>query len=125
MVSAEDYESGFEEFFTEARRSEKEGKFRVAVSNYYKALTEMCGYLILAKQNKIPKNHNEIFLFLKVSFPEIYLIADKMFKIYQETYISNKTKDECGLIKDGIRKIASLERFSPKIVALAKEEPEN
>ncbi len=121
MVSTTDYEDGFEEFYLEAASSESKGMFRVAISNYYKSLTEMCGYLVLKKLNKIPKNHNEIFLFLRMSFPEIHKIVDEMFGIYQETYIAAKTKEECQKVKDGIRKILDLEEFGEKIKSIVEK----
>lgn len=122
MVSLSNYEDGFQDFYLEAISSESRGNFRVAISNYYKSLTEMCGYLVLKKLNKIPKNHNEIFLFLKVSFPEIYEIVNEAFKIYQETYVYAKNWEDCEKVKDGIKKILALEEFSKKIKSLVEKE---
>lgn len=125
MVTPTAYEDGFEEFYTEALSSEAKGKYRVAISNYYKSVVELCGYLVLTKLNKIPRNHNEIFLFLNVSFPEIYKIVNELFKIYQETYVSTKTKEDCNKTKDGIRKIIAMEEFSERVKNIAEKTPSN
>lgn len=120
MATINNYEEGFEEFYLEGVSAESRKRYRAAVSNYYKALTELCGYLVLKKLNKVPKNHTEIFLFLKVSFPDVYEVTNGMFKIYQESYISNKNEEECKKIKDGIRKVVAINEFSEKIKSIVK-----
>jgi len=104
----EEHKKIFIDFFEEAISSESKGKYGPAVSNYYKSLTTLCSYLIINKLRKTPKNHGEIFLFLKVSFPEIYGIVDGVFTIYTESYNHLMKKDDCEEIKNAIKQITKI-----------------
>ncbi len=72
-LKMEELKQIFADFLEEAVSSESRIKYGLAVSNYYKALTTLCSFLIKNKLRKTPKNHSEIFLFLRVSFPEVYI----------------------------------------------------
>ena len=61
----------FEDFLNEGLSAESNKRYGPAVSNHYKALSSICSYIIMNKVGKSPKNHSEIFLFLKISFPEV------------------------------------------------------
>jgi len=98
----------FRDFLEEAISSESRKKYSPAVSNYYKSLTTLCSYLIINKLRKTPKSHTEVFLFLKVSFPEIYKIVDGVFTIYTDSYDHLMKKENCNKIKDAIKEIAKL-----------------
>jgi len=98
----------FTDFLEEAISSESRGKYGPAVSNYYKALTALCSHLIKGKLRKTPKNHAEIFLFLRVSFPEIHKIVDAVFTIYTDSYDKIMKKEDCREIKNAIRQVAKL-----------------
>lgn len=98
----------FQDFLEEAINSESRGKYGPAVSNYYKALTAICSYLITEKLRKTPNSHKEIFLFLKVSFPEIYKTVDGVFTIYTNSYDHLMKNEDCGKIKNAIKEIAGI-----------------
>ena len=76
------------------------------VSNYYKALSILCSHLIISKLRKTPKNHTEIFLFLKVSFPEVYEIVDAVFTLCRFIFPYNEQGGLRKTQKDAIHKIA-------------------
>ena len=76
----------FKDFLEEALSSESKGRYSPAVSNYYKALATLCSYLIISKVRKTPKNHTEVFLFLRVSFPEVHKIVDGVFTTHTDSY---------------------------------------
>lgn len=119
--SAGIYEEGFIEFLEEAIEAEKRRRFRVAVSNYYKALTEMCSYIIITQLQRQPTNHKEVFLFLKASFPEMSRMVDPLFDIYRRSYYSENNEEDCRKIKDGIKKIAQSKGISEKIRKAAEK----
>lgn len=98
----------FNDFLEEGLSAEERGRYGPAVSNYYKALTVFCSFLIVNKLRKIPKNHNEIFLFLKVSFPEIHQVVDSVFSIYTSSYDNIMEKEDCTGIKNAIKEVAKL-----------------
>ena len=118
---ADIYEEGFEEFLEEGLDAEKKKRYRVAVSNYYKAISEMCSFLIKNKTGKVPSNHSEIFLFLKAHFPDINEIINPAFEIYTKAYDSTVDKNECETVKNAIKKIASEEGASKKIRSSAEK----
>jgi len=109
------YEDGFAEFVEEGKSAEIKGHYRTAVSNYYKALTEACSFLIQLKTGKVPKNHSEIFLFLKVNFPELNSVLNPAFEVYTKAYDSNIDKEELDMVKDVVRKICSRKDIGEKI----------
>lgn len=104
----EEHKQIFKEFLEEAINSESREKYNPAVSNYYKALTALCSYLIINKLRKSPKNHSEIFLFLKVSFPEVYKMVDGVFSIYTNSYEHIMRKEDCNKIKNAIKEITKI-----------------
>lgn len=98
----------FKEFLEEGVSAENRDHFGAAISNYYKALTVMCSYIIVDRLGKTPKNHTEIFLFLKVSFPDIHAIVDEVFKTYTDSYNSLMKKEDCLKIKNAIKETAKI-----------------
>lgn len=98
----------FKDFLDEALSSESKNRYTPAVSNYYKALTTLCSYLITNKVRKLPKTHTEIFLFLRVSFPEIHKVVDGVFTIYTDSYEHLMKKEDCDKIKNAIKEVAKI-----------------
>lgn len=104
----EEYKQIFKDFLEEGINSESRKKYGPAVSNYYKALTTLCSFIIINKLRKAPKNHTEIFLFLKINFPEIHKILDGVFTIYVASYNHIMDKEDCDKIKNAIKEITKL-----------------
>jgi len=98
----------FSDFIAEGVSAEEKKRYGPAVSNYYKALTFLCSYLIKERLGKYPGNHTEIFLFLRVSFPQIYEVVDGVFSIYRESYDHLMIKIDSERIKDAIKKVSQL-----------------
>jgi hypothetical protein len=98
----------FTDFVEEGLSAESKQRYGPAVSNYYKALTFLCSYLIQNKLRKIPTNHNEIFLFLKVSFPKVHEVVDGVFSIYRESYDHLLSKEDCVRLKHALKTVAKL-----------------
>lgn len=107
-IKMPDYKTIFTEFLEEGINSESRNKFNPAVSNYYKALTTLCSYIINNKLRKTPNNHAEIFLFLKISFPEIYTIVTSVFTTYTDAYDNIMKKEDCEAIKNAIKEIIKI-----------------
>ena len=107
-IQMETYKQIFQDFLEEAISAESRGRYGPAVSDYYKALTSLCSFLIKNKLQKTPKNHTEIFLFLKISFPDIYRIVNEVFTIYTSSYDEIMEKEDCDKIKNAIRQVAKI-----------------
>lgn len=69
---AEIYEEGFEEFLDEGIDAESKKHYRAAASNYYKAITEICSYLIKNKTGKLAIRRNPLIadLLHRIKFVE-------------------------------------------------------
>jgi len=92
----------FKEFFEWAEKAYKHGSYTVAVSNYYKALVELCDYFLLKKTGFNPNNHRERFRLLKRNFAELYNIADILFKFYRKTYSHLTDKKNADFVRSKI-----------------------
>jgi uncharacterized protein (UPF0332 family) len=76
---------------------------------YFKALFLILDYILLIKEGKTPKDHNERFRLLQTSFPELYDILDKIFPIYRTTYSLTIEKIKCDLVIKNVKQI--IERY--------------
>jgi len=117
----EEYKSIFNQFLKAGYREEKEDNFNPAISNYYKAITALCSYLIFKRTKNKPKNHQEIFLFLKLNFSDIYTIAKSLFAIYTGTYTQIKVREDCIKVKNAIKEIAKISGIEEEIKENLKE----
>ena len=104
-MAEQDLINGFNEFFEGGLDEENKERFRLAVTAYFKAITQMCDLIILRKKGYTSSNHNERFRILERDFPNIYHSVDSVFKTYQDTYSMPITKESCRLIKNEIKNI--------------------
>lgn len=96
---------GFKEFFEGGLDEENKQRYKLAVTAYFKAITQICDLIILRKKGYSPSSHAERFRILEKDFPKIYNSVDRIFKTYQDTYSIPITKESCGLIKNEIKNI--------------------
>lgn len=95
-----------QEFYSEGNGTLSRGSYNSAVSLFFKALAVLADLHILREEGFIPKNHTERFIILKQKYPEIYLIVDKDFPSYQDSYTINLSKEIAEELKEDVRKIA-------------------
>jgi hypothetical protein len=100
--------SGMREFVEGGLDEEGKGRLKLAVTAYFKAVTQVCDYLIFRKYARIPSSHADRFRMLERGFPEIYKIVDRIFGIYRDTYSEIVTRDSCRVIRNELRKIIGL-----------------
>jgi len=72
---------------------------------YFKTLFAILDLIILKKQGKTPKDHTERFRILQTSFPDLYEIIDKYFKIYRDTYTTSIEKEDCDKIRKNVKEL--------------------
>lgn len=92
----------FREFFDLAEYAFNTKKFNGAAALYYKALVEICDLELLRKTNKIGTNHNERFLLLRMHSPELYKIADLLFKYYRDSYSKSISEIVARQIRESV-----------------------
>lgn len=105
MTTEQNLKEGFNEFLDGAIDEENKSRFKLAVTAYFKAITQICDLIVLRKKGYPPKSHSERFRLLENEFPAIYTSVDRIFKTYQDTYSIPLTKQSCKLIKDEIKNI--------------------
>lgn len=88
-------------FFIIAKISEKLGMLSESASNYFKSLSAVNDYM-LSKAGLRAKDHSERFLLLKINFPELYEITDKLFTTYRRTYTEELKKEELSHLRKNV-----------------------
>ena len=105
MVTEQILKQGFEEFASGGLDEENKGRFKLAVTAYFKAITQICDLIILRKRGFAPSSHADRFRILEKDFSSIYNSVDSVFKTYQDTYSMPIDKESCNLVKNEIKKI--------------------
>lgn len=70
-----------------------------SATNFFKSLFAIDDAVLLDRTKNKPKDHTERFNMLKVNFPELYAITDRLFSTYRRTYTQDLSKEEVKLIK--------------------------
>ena len=105
MVNEQELQAGFIEFLDGGLDEEAKGRYKLAVTAYFKAITQIADILIIRKRGFPPSNHYERFRVLEKEFPGVYKSVDGIFKTYQDTYSMPMSKESCETIKNEIREI--------------------
>lgn len=98
----EDLKTKAKNYYMIACIAEKLGMCSESASNFFKALFAADDFII-AKIGERPKDHTERFRILKLRFPELYIITDKLFSAYRRTYTQELKKEELELVKKRIK----------------------
>ena len=113
--------SGMREFVEGGLEEEEKGRLRLAATAYFKAVTQICDYLIFKKYARIPSSHTDRFRMLERGFPEIYKIVDRIFGVYRDTYSEIVTRNSCRLIKDELAEIIRLAGLEEDIKEIVRK----
>ena len=84
-------------------------KKKSAIILFAKAMFAILDYLIYKSYKKLPKNHEERFRILEIKKQEIYLIVDKIWKKYTDTYSKPGVKEAGEQFKKTIQEIIQQE----------------
>jgi len=74
-------------------------RYNSAVASFFRAIANMCDYLIYLDMKIISKNHNERFNLLKKYFPEIYGKVFALFGKYRDSYNLRLSEKDAGEVK--------------------------
>lgn len=99
MTSLEIIQKNLQEYFEIADYSFSKKKYNTAVTLYYKALVELCDFVLLQKTTKIGANHVERFDMLKLHAPQLYAIASKLFRYYRDSYSEEISEVVASIVK--------------------------
>jgi len=116
-----DFIAGFREFIEGGLDEENKARFRLAITAYFKALIQICDFIILKDRGFAPKNHDERFRVLERYFPPVYPIVDDLFSLYRKTYTSPMDKEACKVIRNGIRKVIDAGKLGKELEDVAEK----
>lgn len=105
MSIEEDLKANIKEFLESAGEDLAKGRYNSSISSYFKAAATLCDLKIYETKRVLPKNHNERFLFLKISFEEAYAVVSILFTEYTKTYNLRLGKMEALLFKKNVEKL--------------------
>ena len=74
------------EFIASSEDNVKKQRWNAAVSDFFKAISNFCDYLIYTEMRVFPKNHNERFDLLKKYFIDVHRKVFELFQIYRNSY---------------------------------------
>ena len=89
----------------------KDGDYTSSTILYFKCIFGIMDLIIYQKLRVIPKDHTERFEILKEDFPKYYLILDKIYSIYRDTYSNRIEKEKCEGVKKNVLSIAKEQRI--------------
>jgi hypothetical protein len=93
------------EYYRNATAAEKREEFNTAVTLYFKTLAALGDLIIYQKEHKIPSSHAERFRILEERYPETYLILDRTFGFYQDSYRRKMNKEISNILSEDAKKL--------------------
>jgi HEPN domain-containing protein len=72
---------------------------------YFKSLFVLLDYILYKSIGQTPKDHTERFRLLEKSNPYLYMLIDKYFQVYRDTYSLAISKERCEEIRENVKKI--------------------
>jgi uncharacterized protein (UPF0332 family) len=97
-----------EEFLASGEDNLKKNRWNAAVSDFFKAISNFCDYLIYKEIKIITKNHNERFNLLKKYFGQIYQNMSRLFKIYRDSYNLRLKKEDAQAVRNYAHEIKDI-----------------
>jgi uncharacterized protein (UPF0332 family) len=88
-----------DEFLASAEDNLAKGRYNASVSDFFKAIANLCDYSIYKEIKLLPKNHNERFGLLRIHFKEIYEKLSDLFQLYRESYNLRLKKEDALKLK--------------------------
>lgn len=82
------------------------GDYTSASILYFKCLFAVADYAIFKRKKRTPNDHTERFRILEEEFKDIYIVIDKLFPLYRDTYSFTVSKEKCEEVKNYVAGIA-------------------
>ncbi|MBU0957894.1 MAG: hypothetical protein KKF56_03750 [Nanoarchaeota archaeon] len=103
-----DLEENAKEYYKNALEAEVRGEYNTSVTLFFKTISSLCDLFIVVKKGIMPSNHSERFRILETNFYEIYVLMDKAFPVYQESYKIKLEKSSSEKLKNDAKKLFEL-----------------
>ena len=89
-----------EEFVDSGEDNINKERWNASVSDFFKAISNFCDFIIYKEIKIITKNHNERFDLLRKYFKEIHIEVTRLFKIYRASYNLRLKKEDAGAVQN-------------------------
>jgi hypothetical protein len=97
----------YEEYYSLGLEAYQKEKYNSATTLFFKAIVTLCDLFIYKKEKILPSSHTNRFRILE-KYKDIYLIVDRDFPFYQDSYLNKMDKDTAELLKDDIEELNRL-----------------
>ena len=98
----------FREYYLLGIEVYKQGKYNSATTLFFKAIVALCDLYIFRKEGSIPSSHSSRFRMMEERYPELYVIADRDFPFYQDSYTKKMDKEAATLLKEDAETIKDM-----------------
>ncbi len=98
----------FNEYSGSAENALDKGRYNSATTLFFKSIAALCDLFILRNEGMIPSSHTARFRLLEEKYPEIYLIIDRDFPFYQDSYTKKMDKEAAMLLKEDAQTIKKI-----------------
>jgi len=98
--------SNISEYFNAALKHKQAKEYNSAVTLFFKAIAALGDLFLLRKERSIPNSHTKRFEILKNKYREIYLILDRDFPFYQDSYTNRMDNETAELLKNDAKELA-------------------
>ncbi len=97
--------SNISEYFNAALKHKHSKEYNSAVTLFFKAIAALGDLFLLRNEKKIPNSHTKRFLILKNKYQDVYLILDRDFPFYQDSYTNKMNLEETELLENDAREL--------------------
>ncbi|MFH1181420.1 MAG: hypothetical protein V1702_00510 [Candidatus Woesearchaeota archaeon] len=112
MASTEDILIGnVREYFKNATEASARREYNTAVTLLFKTMSALSDLHLLKKEGRLPSSHSDRFRTLELKYKEIYLILDRNFSFYQDSYRTKSTEETAEVMNEDARKLAKIVNF--------------
>ena len=105
-------ESNALEYYRNGLAAEKRGEYNTSATLFFKAIASLCDLQILQDKGSFPSNHSERFRILERDYSGLYLMIDKDFRLYQNSYRLKLDKNTSEVLKHDVEALFEKLRIS-------------
>ena len=108
MAKKEILLENFNEYFDLATTAFQQKKFNSSATLFFKAICAGVDLFILTNEGFVPSSHTNRFRIVQEKYPEIYLILDKDFPFYQDSYTKKINAEAAEILQEDAKRIKEM-----------------
>ncbi|NQU78962.1 hypothetical protein HQ545_04300 [Candidatus Woesearchaeota archaeon] len=96
------------EYFVSAMEAFNKQRFNSATTLFFKSMCAGVDLFLLKSEGEVPSSHSNRFRIIQEKYPEIYMIIDKDFPFYQDSYTKKMDSEAAEMMKHDAEKIKKI-----------------